>query len=156
MVRSFKTWRKSNICRDMLGLHSHVCNYISIFRYSIYIHMRVFLWPYKWVVSRRDHLVKVTHLALKPRVSLNWPSGGCAPVARRRHCVAATASPPKGTTGPVCNACWETRNSGGMRPVDADQSSGLLGTIGAYGLLPGNTKGLWILTNYVSAVRATF
>ena len=33
-------------------------------------------------VSRRGHLVEVTHLALKPKVSLNGHSGGCDSVAR--------------------------------------------------------------------------
>ena len=43
MVRSFKMWGKSSICTDRLGLYSHVCNCISVFGYSIYIHMCVLM-----------------------------------------------------------------------------------------------------------------
>ena len=40
--------------------------------------------------------------------------------------------PTKDTTRRVCNACWETPNSGEMCPVGAGQWIGLLGTIRAF------------------------
>ena len=44
MLRSLKMWWKSNICKDMLGLHSYICNHIFIYKYSMCIYAYVYIY----------------------------------------------------------------------------------------------------------------